>query len=129
MGYWFTASDGGVFAFGDAGFHGSLGSIPQSRPIVSITSSADGGGYWIANNNGAVSEFGDAYYWGSAPQVINRPVVGMAQATGSGSFSVSSYQSGSYGYDISKWQGLDLAAARPTPSASSGRGGIGPQPL
>jgi hypothetical protein len=103
-GYWFTASDGGVFAFGDAAFYGSLGSVPQSRPIVAITSSSDGGGYWFTNNNGLVSSYGDAIYWGSAPQVLARPVVGMAEATGNGSFSGSSYPSGTYGYDISNFQ-------------------------
>ena len=30
-GYWLVASDGGIFAFGDAGFHGS---IPGSRPCA-----------------------------------------------------------------------------------------------
>jgi hypothetical protein len=103
-GYWFTASDGGVFAFGDALFYGSLGSVPQSRPIVAITGTAGGGGYWFANSNGAVTAYGDATYWGSAPQVLNRPVVGMAQATGNGDFTGSSYQSGSFGYDISNYQ-------------------------
>jgi hypothetical protein len=103
-GYWFTASDGGVFAFGDVSFYGSLGSTPESRPIVAVTSTADGGGYWFTNNNGAVSEFGDAYYWGSAPQVLNQPIVGMAEATGTGQDTASAYVSGSYGYDISRWQ-------------------------
>ena len=102
-GYWFTAADGGVFAFG-APFYGSLGSVPQSRPVVAITSSADGRGYWFTNNNGAVTSYGDATYWGSAPQVINKPVVGMAQADGNGSFTGSSYASGSTGYDISNFQ-------------------------
>jgi hypothetical protein len=102
-GYWFTASDGGVFAFG-APFYGSLGSVPQAHPIVAITSSGDGGGYWFTNSNGAVSAYGDATYWGSAPQVLNKPVVGMAEATGTGNFTGSSYPSGSYGYDISNYQ-------------------------
>ena len=80
---------------------------------------ADGGGYWFANNNGAVTAYGDATYWGSAPQVLNRPVVGMAQATGTGNFTGSSYPSGSFGYDISNFQCRQPAALRPTPSAWS----------
>ena len=103
-GYWMVASDGGVFAFGDAGFYGSLGAVPQSRPIVSMAATADGKGYWFTNNNGAVTAFGDATYWGSAPQVLTRPVVGMTEGTGDGSFTGSSYPSGSYGYDISNYQ-------------------------
>jgi hypothetical protein len=103
-GYWFTASDGGVFSFGDAQFFGSLGSVPQSRPIVSITASSDGRGYWFTNNNGLVSAYGHATYWGSAPQVLAQPVVGMAEAAGNGSFTGSSFQSGTFGYDISNFQ-------------------------
>ena len=30
QGYWLVASDGGIFAFGDAAFEGSLGSSPPS---------------------------------------------------------------------------------------------------
>ena len=33
-GYWLVASDGGIFAFGDAGFHGSTGALRLNRPIV-----------------------------------------------------------------------------------------------
>ncbi len=103
-GYWFTASDGGVFAFGDAGFYGSLGSVPQSRPVVAMGSTSDGQGYWFTNNNGGVTAYGDATYWGSAPQVLAQPVVGMAEAPGSGHFTASAYPSGSLGYDISNYQ-------------------------
>jgi hypothetical protein len=103
-GYWFTASDGGVFAFGDAPFYGSLGNVPQSRPIVAITADRKGNGYWFTNTNGAVTAFGGATYWGSAPQVLNNPVVGMAEAGASGHFTGSSYPSGSFGYDISNFQ-------------------------
>ncbi len=80
------ASDGGIFAFGDAGFDGSLGNVPQSRPIVAMAADSSGGGYWFTNNNGAVTPFGNATYWGSAPQVLAAPVVGMAEADANGDF-------------------------------------------
>ncbi len=38
-GYWLTASDGGIFAFGDAAFEGSTGGFPLNAPVVGI---ADG---------------------------------------------------------------------------------------
>jgi hypothetical protein len=104
QGYWFVAADGGVFAFGDAPFYGSLGNVPQSRPIVAMASDESGDGYWFTNNNGAVSNFGDATYWGSAPQVLNAPVVGMAEAAGNGVFGDPPYPSGSTGYDVSGYQ-------------------------
>jgi hypothetical protein len=103
-GYWFTASDGGVFSFGNAPFEGSLGNVPQSRPIVAMASDSDGEGYWMTNSNGSVSQFGDSTLWGSAPQVLNQPIVGMAEAAGNGSFAASPYPSGSFGYDISNFQ-------------------------
>jgi hypothetical protein len=35
-GYWEVASEGGIFAFGDAGFHGSMGGVALNRPMVGI---------------------------------------------------------------------------------------------
>ncbi|MHB8221182.1 MAG: hypothetical protein ACYDHU_12820, partial [Acidimicrobiales bacterium] len=35
-GYWFVASDGGIFAYGDAAFHGSMGGRPLNKPIVGM---------------------------------------------------------------------------------------------
>ena len=35
-GYFMVASDGGVFAFGDAEFHGSTGAIRLNRSIVAV---------------------------------------------------------------------------------------------
>ena len=35
-GYWEVASDGGLFAFGDAGFYGSMGGHPLNQPIVGL---------------------------------------------------------------------------------------------
>jgi hypothetical protein len=39
-GYWLVASDGGVFAFGDAQFHGSMGGKPLDQPIVGMAGPA-----------------------------------------------------------------------------------------
>jgi hypothetical protein len=38
-GYWLVASDGGIFAFGDASFEGSTGGLRLNRPVVGM---ADG---------------------------------------------------------------------------------------
>ncbi len=107
-GYIMVASDGGIFAYGDARFYGSLGGSPLSRPVVAMAMTPDGDGYWFSDNNGAVSAFGAAGYYGSAPQVLNQPIVGMAEVAGTGIFSGSPYQSGSYGYDISVYQCANL---------------------
>ena len=37
-GYWLVASDGGVFAFGDARFIGSMGGERLNQPVVTLTS-------------------------------------------------------------------------------------------
>ncbi|MGH9110204.1 MAG: hypothetical protein ACRDY3_12205, partial [Acidimicrobiales bacterium] len=38
-GYWEVASDGGIFAFGDAGFDGSMGGRPLDAPVVELAPS------------------------------------------------------------------------------------------
>jgi hypothetical protein len=35
-GYWEVASDGGVFSFGNAGFHGSTGGTALNKPVVGM---------------------------------------------------------------------------------------------
>ena len=45
-GYWMVASDGGIFAFGDAPFYGSGTGGSLTAPAVGIA--ARPGGYWIA---------------------------------------------------------------------------------
>ena len=45
-GYWIDAADGGVFSFGNAQFHGSMGGIPLNAPVVGMAATHDAGGYW-----------------------------------------------------------------------------------
>ncbi len=64
-GYTLVASDGGVFSFGDATFHGSLGGQHLNEPIVGLTSSAGGAGYWLGASDGGVFSLGSATFAGS----------------------------------------------------------------
>jgi hypothetical protein len=103
-GYFLVASDGGIFSFGTAPFFGSLGGLPLKHPIAAAAAMPDGSGYWFSDTAGLVSNFGAAKYFGSAPSLLNRPIVGMADAPGSGAFVGGTYPSGAYGYDISVYQ-------------------------
>jgi hypothetical protein len=77
-GYWLVAADGGVFAFGDAVFDGSMGGRPLDGSVVGIASTPDGG-YWLAASDGGVFAFGSAPFDGSlAGTPLNGPVVGIA---------------------------------------------------
>ena len=64
-GYWLVASDGGIFAFGDAAFFGSTGAIKLNKPIVDIVPTPSGRGYWMAASDGGIFAFGDAGFFGS----------------------------------------------------------------
>ena len=59
-GYWLVASDGGIFAFGDAAFYGSTGTIQLGKPIVGMAPTPDAGGYWLVASDGGIFAFGDA---------------------------------------------------------------------
>ncbi|HET9076192.1 MAG TPA: fibronectin type III domain-containing protein, partial [Acidimicrobiales bacterium] len=77
--YWMFASDGGVFTFGDAVFHGSLGSLHLNQPIVGGGATPDGQGYYMVASDGGVFAFGDAVFHGSLGSLhLNQPIVCMA---------------------------------------------------
>ncbi len=78
-GYWLVAADGGLFAFGSAGFFGSTGGHPLNQPVVGMTATGDDRGYWLVAADGGIFAYGDAGFYGSTGNlVLNRPVVGMA---------------------------------------------------
>jgi len=78
-GYWNVAADGGIFAFGNAGFHGSMGGQPLVRPVVGMSATSDGGGYWEVASDGGLFAFGDAGFHGSmGGRPLSKPVVGLA---------------------------------------------------
>jgi Squalene-hopene cyclase C-terminal domain len=66
--YWLTGADGGIFAFGHAGYFGSLPGLGIGvSDIRAIVGTADGGGYWLTGADGGVFGFGDAPFLGSLP--------------------------------------------------------------
>ena len=75
-GYWFVAADGGVFAFGDAKFYGSMGGQPLDQPVVGMASNR-GNGYWLVAADGGIFSFGTAPFYGSMPQVFLSQAVGV----------------------------------------------------
>ncbi len=78
-GYRLGASDGGVFAFGQDAFYGSMGGQPLNGPEVGIAATPDNAGYWLVASDGGIFSFGDAVFYGSmGGQPLDKPIVGMA---------------------------------------------------
>ncbi len=77
------ASDGGVFAYGDASFYGSMGGTPLNKPVVGIASTPNGNGYDEVASDGGIFSFptgpsGPPFLGSTGSIALNKPVVGMA---------------------------------------------------
>ncbi len=84
-GYFMVASDGGVFAFGDARFEGSCPGIGGCRgAAVAVVPDATGNGYWVVTSTGAVYTFGDAVNYGQPGQQSSNITSAAATANGGG---------------------------------------------
>jgi hypothetical protein len=77
-GYWLVASDGGVFAYGDAPFAGSAVGARGFR-FAGMARTPDGRGYLLTDDEGGVTAYGDAQLFGSVSATLNAPVVGIAE--------------------------------------------------
>jgi hypothetical protein len=78
-GYWLASADGGIFAFGSAGFFGSAGALQLNQPIVGMASTPNGKGYWLVASDGGIFAFGNAPFLGSTGGMqLNQPVVGLS---------------------------------------------------
>jgi hypothetical protein len=76
-GYWLVASDGGIFAFGDAGFHGSMGGTHLNQPVVGMV--RYGNGYLMVGSDGGIFDFSDRPFLGSLAGVsLPAPIVSVA---------------------------------------------------
>jgi hypothetical protein len=118
-GYWLVASDGGIFAYGDAKFFGSTGAIKLNKPIVGMARYPDGKGYWMVGSDGGIFSFAaegtTARFHGSAGAVpLAKPIIGMAATrTGAGYWLVAT-DGGIFNYGDAVLVGS--AASRNSPS-------------
>ena len=89
-GYWLVGIDGGVFAYGDAVFYGSMGGHHVDAPVAGIARTSDGRGYWLVSWDGGVFAFGDARFSGSmGGRALNSLTIGIAaNLDGSGYWTV-----------------------------------------
>ena len=127
-GYFMVASDGGVFAFGDAHFAGSCPGIAGcSGAAVAVMPDASGNGYWLVTKTGNVYTFGDApYYGGPGAQTV--PVTSAVRTPGGGGYwilfangVVTAYgDAGNYGEALGALGGLNPATAIFTTSDGGG---------
>jgi hypothetical protein len=95
-GYWEVASNGGVFTYGAAKYHGSVPGLCSTDPsacsvdnIVAMAVSPSGDGYWLVGRDGGIFAFGDAKYYGSLPGshiVPAKPIVAIAATPSGGGY-------------------------------------------
>jgi hypothetical protein len=79
-GYWLVGSDGGLFAFGGAGFYGSMGAVKLNRPVSAVVPGA--AGYLMVGEDGGAFSFGDVDFFGSlGGSPPTAPVVAVALRT------------------------------------------------
>jgi hypothetical protein len=124
-GYWLTASDGGIFAFGDAGFFGSTGNIRLAQPVVGMAASPTGQGYWLVASDGGIFAFGDARFFGSTGNIrLAKPIVGMASTTSGRGYWLVASDGGIFAFGDARFHGSTgairlnrpIVAMAPTPT-------------
>ena len=105
-GYWMVASDGGVFAFGDAGFYGSMGGKYLAKPIVGMVRTPNGGGYWLVASDGGIFSFGNAQFYGSmGGKYLAKPIVGMTSTADGGGYWLVASDGGVFSFGDAKFYG------------------------
>jgi hypothetical protein len=101
QGYWLVASDGGIFSFADAAFHGSTGNIALNQPVVGMTATSSGRGYWMVARDGGIFSFGDAAFHGSTGNIkLDQPIVGMAAAASGAGYWMVAADGGVFAFDV-----------------------------
>jgi hypothetical protein len=115
-GLWETASDGGIFALGDATYYGSTGNLTLNRPIVGMAATPDGHGYWLVASDGGIFAYGDATFYGSTGNLtLNKPIVGMAATPDGHGYWLVASDGGIFAYGDATFYGSPAGDPPPTP--------------
>ena len=118
-GYFMVASDGGVFAFGDARFAGSCPGIGAcSGATVAVMPDASGNGYWLVTQTGNIYSFGDAAYYG-APGNTGSPVTSAVRTPNGGGYWILTANGAVYGYGNARYYGNATGAFGATNPATA----------
>jgi hypothetical protein len=135
-GYWIAASDGGVFAEGNATFYGSMGGQPLSAPIVGIAANPLRTGYYLVGADGAVYAFNAPYHGGvnnagsggGTALIPGNRIVGMAVDPANGGYDLVDNQGHIYGFggapyfDVISWASPSNKQITSISFSSSGNG-------
>jgi beta-lactamase family protein len=106
-GYWLVASDGGIFSYGDAGFHGSTGGLVLAQPIVAMAADPATGGYWLVASDGGVFAFDAPYDGSEGGQPLNQPIVGMAATPDGGGYWLVARDGGVFSFGDAAFHGSE----------------------
>jgi hypothetical protein len=127
QGYWVSASDGGIFSYGDAKFYGSTGAMHLNAPIVDMTPTPDGGGYWLVASDGGIFSFGDARFYGSTGAMhLNAPIVGMAVSPSGAGYWLVARDGGIFSFGDATFQGSTGAMHLNAPIVGMAANPVGP---
>jgi hypothetical protein len=118
-GYFMVASDGGVFAFGDAHFAGSCPGVGGcAGAAVAVLPDASGNGYWLITQTGNVYAFGDASYYG-APGNQGSPVTSAVRTPDGGGYYILLADGAVYAYGDAVAHGGPVGSLGPLNMASA----------
>lgn len=116
-GYWAVAADGGVFAFGDARFAGSVADRSLAAPIVGIAAAPHGNGYWLVGSDGGVFAFGDAAFHGAMgnPGAMIAPIVAIASTPSGDGYWLVGSDGGVFSFGDAAFEGAATSFAHGAP--------------
>jgi hypothetical protein len=104
-GYDMAGSDGGVFTFGAAAFHGSTGGRTLVAPIVATVRDPATGGYWEVAADGGVFAFDAPFYGSMGGHRLSGFMLGMAVTPDGGGYWLVASDGGVFAFGDASFDG------------------------